>query len=94
MNQQLKSLIEKGWVSEYYLEKDRIDSYEGEIEEIEQLSENQKLAVSEINKAFEEDKNILLHGITSSGKTHIYLEKIEDCVNSGKNVLCFCRKLL
>ena len=86
-NSQLKSLIEKKLVQEYYLEKDRIDSYEGELEEIEQLTENQKLAVSEINKAFEEDKNVLLHGITSSGKTHIYLEKIEDCVNSGKNVL-------
>ncbi|MBO6201331.1 MAG: primosomal protein N' [Chryseobacterium sp.] len=86
-NSQLKSLIEKRLVQEYYLEKDRIDSYEGELEEIEQLTENQKLAVSEINKAFEEDKNVLLHGITSSGKTHIYLEKIEDCVNSGKNVL-------
>lgn len=86
-NYQLKSLIEKKLVQEYYLEKDRINSYEGELEEIEQLTENQKLAVSEINKAFEEDKNVLLHGITSSGKTHIYLEKIEDCVNSGKNVL-------
>ncbi|MBV6880502.1 primosomal protein N' [Epilithonimonas ginsengisoli] len=86
-NSQLKSLIEKKLVQEYYLEKDRIDSYEGELEEIEQLTENQKLAVFEINKAFEEDKNVLLHGITSSGKTHIYLEKIEDCVNSGKNVL-------
>ena len=86
-NSQLKSLIEKKLVQEYYLEKDRIDSYDGELEDIEQLTENQKLAVLEINKAFEEDKNVLLHGITSSGKTHIYLEKIEDCVNSGKNVL-------
>jgi len=86
-NSQLKSLIEKKLVQEYYLEKDRIDSYEGELEEIEQLTENQQLAVSEINKAFDEDKNVLLHGITSSGKTHIYLEKIEDCVNAGKNVL-------
>lgn len=86
-NSQLKSLIEKKLVQEYYLEKDRIESYEGEIEEIEQLSENQKIAVLEINKAFEEDKNVLLHGITSSGKTHIYLEKIEDCINEDKNVL-------
>lgn len=86
-NSQLKSLIEKKLVQEYYLEKDRIESYEGEIEEIEQLSENQKIAVLEINKAFEEDKNVLLHGITSSGKTHIYLEKIEDCISEDENVL-------
>ena len=87
VNQQLKSLIEKGWVTEYYLEKHRIDSYEGEIEEIEELTENQKKSISEINQAFEEAKNVLLHGVTSSGKTHIYLEKIEDCINSGQNVL-------
>ncbi len=87
VNQQLKSLIEKGWVTEYYLEKDRIDSYNGEIEEIEELTDNQKKAILEINSAFEEEKNVLLHGVTSSGKTHIYLEKIEDCINSGNNVL-------
>ncbi len=84
---QLKSLIEKKLVQEYYLEKERIESYEGEIEAIEELTQAQKTAVSEINLAFGVDKNILLHGVTSSGKTHIYLEKIEDCINSGKNVL-------
>jgi primosomal protein N' (replication factor Y) len=41
---------------EYYLEKDRIDSYEGEIEEIEELTDNQKKSISEINQAFEEAK--------------------------------------
>ncbi|WP_027381907.1 replication restart helicase PriA [Epilithonimonas caeni] len=87
VNQQLRSLIEKGWVTEYYLEKDRIDSYEGEIEKIEELTDDQKTAISEINQGFEEEKNVLLHGVTSSGKTHIYLEKIEDCINSGQNVL-------
>jgi len=84
---QVKSLIEKKLIQEYYLEKGRIESYEGEIEAIEELTVTQKTAISEINQAFEEDKNVLLHGVTSSGKTHIYLEKIEDCVNAGENVL-------
>jgi len=84
---QVKSLIEKKLILEYYLEKDRIESYDGEIEAIEALTETQKNAISEINQAFEADKNVLLHGVTSSGKTHIYLDKIEDCVNAGKNVL-------
>jgi len=83
---QVKSLIEKKLVQEYYLEKDRIESYEGEIEAIEELTETQKNAILDINQAFEVDKSILLHGVTSSGKTHIYLEKIEDCVNAGENV--------
>ncbi|MBP2616051.1 primosomal protein N' [Chryseobacterium jejuense] len=82
-----KALAEKGLVEEYYMQKDRIESYEGEIEEIEELSEEQKTAKSEIDEAFEEGKNVLLHGVTSSGKTHIYLEKIEECIREGKNVL-------
>ena len=82
-----KSLADKNLVEEYYMQKDRIESYEGEIEEIEELSEDQKTAKLEIDEAFDENKNVLLHGVTSSGKTHIYLEKIEECINKGKNVL-------
>ncbi|ASK32515.1 primosomal protein N' [Chryseobacterium sp. T16E-39] len=83
----LKPLVDKNFVEEYYLQKDRLESYEGEIEEIEELSESQKKAKEDIDEAFEEKRNVLLHGVTSSGKTHIYLEKIEECVNQGKNVL-------
>ncbi len=82
-----KPLADKGLVEEYYMQKDRIESYEGELEELEELSEQQKTAKSEIDEAFEEGKNVLLHGVTSSGKTHIYLEKIDECIRSGKNVL-------
>ncbi len=83
----LKPLIEKGFVEEYYLQKDRLSSYEGEIERIEPLTESQQAAIEEINLAFNSGQNVLLHGVTSSGKTHVYLEKIENCIASGKNVL-------
>ncbi|MGN7757637.1 replication restart helicase PriA [Chryseobacterium sp. 22532] len=82
-----KALADKNLVAEYHMQKDRIESYEGEIEELEELSEEQKEAKTEIDEAFEEGKNVLLHGVTSSGKTHIYLEKIEECIQEGKNVL-------
>ena len=84
---QLKSLVEKDLVQEFYLQKDRLDSYEGETEELEKLSDVQLQAKTEIDEAFEEGKNVLLHGVTSSGKTHLYLEKIEETVADGKNVL-------
>lgn len=82
-----KALADKNLVEEYYMQKDRIESYEGVIEELEELSDQQKEAKIEIDEAFEEGKNVLLHGVTSSGKTHIYLEKIEECIQEGKNVL-------
>lgn len=84
---QLKSLIEKDLVHEYYLQKDRLQSYEGTTEELEKLSPLQQQAKTEIDEAFNEGKNVLLHGVTSSGKTHLYLEKIEETVAEGKNVL-------
>lgn len=84
---QLKSLMEKNLVQEYFLQKDRLDSYQGEIEDLETLTESQLQAKKEIDEAFNEGKNVLLHGVTSSGKTHIYLEKIEETVSEGKNVL-------
>ena len=84
---QLKSLIERNLVKEYFLQKDRLEAYQGDIEEIEKLTDEQFRAKKEIDEAFAEGKNVLLHGVTSSGKTHIYLEKIEDVVASEKNVL-------
>lgn len=84
---QLKSLVEKDLVQEFYLQKDRLESYEGETEELEKLSDVQLQAKTEIDEAFEEGKNVLLHGVTSSGKTHLYLEKIDETVADGKNVL-------
>lgn len=84
---QLKSLMDKGLIEEYYLQKDRLESYEGETEGIEELTDAQKQAKTEIDAAFNEEKNVLLHGVTSSGKTHIYLEKIEETINAGRNVL-------
>ena len=83
----LKSLIQKGLIEEYYLQKDRLEVYEGETEDLETLTEAQSMAKSEIDEAFKDNKNVLLHGVTASGKTHIYLEKIEETLDSGKNVL-------
>lgn len=84
---QLKSLIDKELVVEYIRTKERLQTYDGDIEALEKLSESQLAAIQKINAAFETGKNVLLHGVTSSGKTHIYAEKIEETVASGKNAL-------
>lgn len=86
-NSHLKGLIEKNFIEEYLLEENRVKIYSGVTEEIEELSPLQKEASDKIDEAFQGGKNVLLHGVTSSGKTHIYLEKIEQVVQKSENVL-------
>lgn len=50
------------------------------------LNEDQQ-KVFQIIQEEKETTNFLLHGITGSGKTHIYLKLIEFCVNSGKQAI-------
>lgn len=83
----LKGLKERGFVEEFVQKVQRIEDYEGNIETIETLSPEQNSALNEINEAFKEQKNVLLHGVTGSGKTHIYLQKIDEAVERGENVL-------
>lgn len=84
---QIKALSDKNLVQEFLIETDRLKKYTGDLEKVEDLSPAQIQAKKEIDLAFEEGKNVLLHGVTASGKTHIYLKKIEECINNTKNVL-------
>lgn len=83
----LKSLIDKGILEEYFIQHDRIEfSGEGG-SEIKTLNEAQTKAYEEIKTSFESNDVVLLHGVTSSGKTEIYVSLIEEIINSGKQVL-------
>lgn len=51
------------------------------------LSDRQNEALTQINEGFREGKTVLLHGITGSGKTEIYITLALDSLRAGKNVL-------
>lgn len=51
------------------------------------LSKAQKTAYDEINASFERHKTTLLHGVTSSGKTEIYINLIQKYLEEGKQIL-------
>ena len=83
----IKALIDKGILEEYYIQHDRVE-FSGEASsEIKSLSEVQKKAYEEINASFEKNDVVLLHGVTSSGKTEIYVRLIEEVLATGKQVL-------
>ena len=51
------------------------------------LSEDQQRAYDDINTLFLTKDVVLLHGVTASGKTQLYIRQIEKALASGKNVL-------
>lgn len=62
--------------------------YDGPIESMHDLSSAQSKSVESIGTFWNNGKDIvLLHGVTSSGKTDIYIHLIEAQLKAGKNVL-------
>jgi len=52
-----------------------------------ELSEQQSAALVNVKEQFKQMDVVLLHGVTSSGKTQIYIRLIEEMINSGRQVL-------
>ena len=56
-------------------------------ERIQSLSEPQALAKDEIERQWHDKNVVLLHGVTSSGKTEIYIHLIQEVLDKGGQVL-------
>ncbi len=84
---QMKALVDKGVFEQVQVEVSRLkDDFEGEVVSYE-LSVHQEEAYSKIKTQFEEKNVVLLHGITSSGKTQVYIKIMQEVVDAGKQVL-------
>lgn len=83
----VKALIEKEIFEDYFIQEDRINFVGTAQEEHLQLSDAQKNAFDEIKESFNQKEVCLLHGVTSSGKTEIYIKLIEGYLETGKQVL-------
>lgn len=84
----IKTLIDKKILEEYHIRRDRV-TYAGSEEntDLKSLNEYQETALLDIRKSFENKKPCLLKGVTSSGKTEVYVKLIEECIQSGKQAL-------
>ena len=72
----------------YYRAEKGITSYESPSDtDIIDLSSAQQKALEEIHQAFEKAAPVLLHGVTGSGKTELYISLAKEALSKGSNVL-------
>jgi primosomal protein N' (replication factor Y) (superfamily II helicase) len=81
------TLVSKGILTSFTQSVSRISSVSVETEPVKKLSEAQSVAYESVKNQFREKDIVLLHGITSSGKTEIYIHLIEEQLKLGRQAL-------
>ena len=84
----IKALVDKNIFEQYQIRTDRVEFEDSSrsIDDI-QLNQLQEKAITDIRASFSEDKVCLLYGVTSSGKTEVYIRIIQEILEQKKQVL-------
>ena len=83
----LNALVTKGVFSVEEKEISRIEVYEKKDLISYDLSDEQQIALDQIYSCYESKDVVLLHGVTSSGKTEIFIKLIQNVISRGEQVL-------
>ncbi|MGI6222311.1 MAG: replication restart helicase PriA [Prevotella sp.] len=83
----LKLLVKRGALTLYEKEVGRLNDQRVTTDPPHPLNDIQQDAFNKIEEQFKEKNVVLLHGVTSSGKTEIYIQLIEKAISEGKQVL-------
>lgn len=83
----VKALIEKQILEDYFIQEDRVNFTGESNDALLKLSDAQLQAFNGIKNSFLDKEVCLLHGVTSSGKTEIYIKLIEDYLATGQQIL-------
>ena len=83
----LHEAVKRGLFEIYKKEINRFAELGNVLEEPPKLSDEQRRAYTEIHQSMRDHAITLLHGVTSSGKTSVYMHLINDALRLGKQVL-------
>lgn len=83
----LRAIANKGVFELYEKEVSRIETYGRDLDAVSPLSEQQTRALTELSERFRESDVVLLHGVTGSGKTRVFIELIQAAIARGEQVL-------
>ncbi len=81
------TLAKKEIIEIFSAEVSRLAVSNENLDTIKDLSDAQKKAFEDVKQEFENKDIVLLHGVTSSGKTEIYVKLIEMALKKGEQVL-------
>lgn len=83
----LEGLLKRGVLQKTMEEESRLQKRGCKTREAYALTEEQERAAQAIRNAWKTTPTVLLHGVTSSGKTEVYIRLIQEQIESGKQVL-------
>ena len=83
----LKAMVSKAILEVYPKEVSRLGSWEEETISAAGLSDQQERALAAIRDLLAEKSCVLLEGVTGSGKTRVYMELIQEYLDTGKQAL-------